>query len=145
MTRKFSTEVLVQWADVDLAGVVYFPHFFRYFSIAEAAFYRSMGPTMSELGESLEIYLPRLDAHCRYIKPVHFGDQLQIELSIDHIGDKTIKYLFEVTRSQDLVAQGHLVIISVSISDFKPTPLPTRLREMLEPYAPSKNMSEEKG
>jgi acyl-CoA thioester hydrolase len=144
VTRKFSTEVLVQWADVDLAGVVYFAHFFRFFSIAEAAFYRSMGPTMVEMEESLNIRLPRVDAHCRYIKPAYFGDHLQVELSIDHVYNKAIKYLFDVTREQDLVAEGHLVIVCVSRSDFKAIPLPTRLREMLEPYAPSKNMSEEK-
>jgi len=142
MTSKFSTEVLVEWADVDLAGVVYFPHFFRFFSIAEAAFYRSMGPTMLELEESLEIRLPRVDAHCRFIKPVHFGDRLQIELSIDNVGSKTIKYLFDVKREQELVAQGHLLVASVSISDFKSTPLPTRLRQMLALYAPSKDLSQ---
>ena len=138
MTRKFSTEVEIHWADVDPAGVVYFPHFFRFFSIAEAAFYRSFGPTMLELENALGIHLPRVDAHCRYIKPVRFGEILQIEFSVAHVGSKTIKYQFDVKRTQELVAQGHLVVVSVTQSDFKSTPLPERLREMLAPYSAAK-------
>ena len=141
MTRKFSKEVLVPWSDVDLAGVVYFPHFFRYFSMTETEFYRSLGPTMLELEESLDIRLPRVDAYCRYLKPVHFGESLIVELAVDHIGRKTIKYGFDVVRDGELVAQGHLVIASVSMSDFKSVPIPDRLLELLQPYASSESTS----
>ena len=139
MTRHFSNEITVQWADVDLAGVVYFPHFFRYFRIAETEFYRSMGLTMVELEEELNIRLPRIDAHCRYLKPAKFGDQLTVTLKIEFISTKTIKYLFEVARYDEEIANGHLVIASVSMADFKSIPVPDRLREMLQPYLPSKN------
>jgi acyl-CoA thioester hydrolase len=142
MTRKFSNEVLVHWSDVDLAGVVYFPHFFRYFSMTETAFYRSLGPTMLELEESLDIRLPRVDAHCRYLKPVHFGERLTVELSIDQISKKTVKYGFDVVRDGELVAHGHLVIASVSMSDFKSVPLPDRLLELLQSYTPSEEKSQ---
>jgi acyl-CoA thioester hydrolase len=142
MKRKFSLDVTVHWSDVDLAGVVYFPHFFRYFSMTETEFYRSLGPTMLELEESLAIRLPRVDAHCRYLKPVHFGEQIKVELAIDYIGGKTIKYGFDVLREEELVAQGHLVIASVSMSDFKSVPLPDKLLEMLDPFTSSETLSD---
>jgi acyl-CoA thioester hydrolase len=137
MSRRYKTEVAVHWGDVDLAGVVYFPHFFRYFSIAETEFYRSNGLSMVELEESLNIRLPRVDARCRYLMPARFGDRLSIVMEIEHIGTKTVKYLFEVRRGNDMIAQGHLVIVAVSIADFKAIPLPSGLREFLRPYAPS--------
>lgn len=137
MSRQFQTEVTVHWSDVDLAGVVYFPHFFRYFSIAETEFYRSNGLSMVELEESLDIHLPRVDARCRYLMPARFGDRLCIIMEIEHIGSKTVKYLFEARRGNDVIAQGHLVIATVSRADFKAIPLPGLLREFLRPYAPS--------
>lgn len=141
MTRKFSLDLTVHWSDVDLAGVVYFPHFFRYFSMTETEFYRSLGPTMLELEESLAIRLPRVDAHCRYLKPVRFGEQIRVELVIDDISRKTINYGFDVLREGQLVAQGHLLIASVSMSDFKSVPLPEKLLELIQPYTPSEVVS----
>ncbi len=134
--KDFRYEIYVEWADVDLVGVVYFPHFFRYFSMTETAFYRSLGLTMLDLEESLAIRLPRVDAQCRFRKPARFGDRLTIRMNISRLGRKTITYAFEVLRGEDLIADGHLIIASVSITDFKSIPLPDKLLSMLEPYAP---------
>ncbi len=136
MTRRFTTEVTVQWGDVDLAGVVYFPHFFRYVDIAEAEFYHSLGPTVLELEESLGIRLPRVEATCRFLKPARFCDRLSVTLEIEQFGAKTVRYLFDVKRGDEAIAEGHLVIATVSIADFKAIPLPQKLRELLQPYAP---------
>jgi acyl-CoA thioester hydrolase len=136
MTKRFTTELTVQWGDVDLAGVVYYPHFFRYFSIAETEFYRSLGPTMLEIEDSQGIRLPRVDAGCRFLNPAHFGDILNISLEIEKMGSKTIKYLFEVWREKDAIAKGHVIIASVSQEHFKSVPLPDGLREILRPYTP---------
>lgn len=137
MRPKFSKEFFIPWGDVDLAGVVYFPHFFRYFNDTEIAFYRSLGPTVVELEEGLEIRLPRLDAHCRYVKPVHFGELITVDLSIVQIRTRTMKYGFDVLREGELVANGHLVVGSVSVSDFRSVPLPDKLLELIQPYTSS--------
>ncbi len=137
MSRRFTAPMSVEWGDVDLAGVVYYPHFFRYFSITESKFYASMGKSMLELEESLGIRLPRVEAYCRYLSPARFGDQLDISLEIEHIGTKTVKYLFDVQRDETAIASGHLVISSVSMADFKAIPLPEDLLRFLEPYAPA--------
>jgi acyl-CoA thioester hydrolase len=136
MSRRFTASFTVQWADVDLAGVVYFPHFFRYFSETEAAFYRSLGPNLLELEESLGIRLPRVEAACRYLKPARFGEQLDVSLSIARLGAKTVRYEFDVCRGDEAIAAGHLVIASVTMADFKSIPLPQPMRQLLEPYAP---------
>ena len=137
MTKRFTTELTVQWGDVDLAGVVYYPHFFRYFSIAETEFYRSLGPTMLEIEDGQEIRLPRVDAGCKFLNPAHFGDNLTISLEIACIGEKTIKYLFVVKRENDEIAKGHLIIASVSQKEFKSVPLPEEFLELLQPFAPT--------
>lgn len=136
MTRRFTTEITVHWGDVDLAGVVYFPHFFRYFDEAEGEFYQSLGPNIVALEESLEMRLPRVEAHCRYLSPARFGDRLRISLEIERVTTKTIKYLFDVRRGEEAVAEGYLVVASVSMADFRAIPLPQKLRELLQPYAP---------
>lgn len=137
MTQRFTTEITVQWGDVDLAGVVYFPHFFRYFSIAESEFYHSLGLTMLELEESLNIRLPRVEAACRYLKPARFADRLSVSLEIERITTKTVKYRFDARRGDEAIAEGHLVIASVSMADFKAIPLPEKLRAMLQPESSS--------
>lgn len=136
MSQRFATTIRVQWADVDLAGVVYFPHFFRYFSEAETAFYRSLGPGLLQLEESLGIRLPRVEAACQYLKPARFGDQLEVSLKIARMTSKSVRYEFNVSRGSDALAIGHVVIASVTIAEFKAVDLPRPLRELLQPFAP---------
>ncbi len=136
MSREFEHQINVEWGDTDLVGVVYFPNYFRYFSMTETAFYRSLGLTMLELEESLGIRLPRVDAQCSFRKPARFGDHLNVRMRIAHMGEKTIKYVFHTQRGDELIAEGHVIIASVSLETFKSIPLPQRLTAMLEPYAP---------
>lgn len=131
---RFTSEIRVEWGDVDAAGVVYFPHFFRYFSITETGFYRSLGWNMLDLEESLEIRLPRVNAGCQFMRPARFGDLLKISMEIESITTKAIKYLFEVQRQAEMIATGYLVVASVSITDFKAVPLPDKLRDLLKSY-----------
>ncbi len=139
MSPRFRTDVWVEWGDVDLAGVVYFAQFFRYFGATESAFYRSLGLTLLELEESLGIRLPRIEAHCNYLRPARFGDLLNVSLEIERLSTKTVKYLFRVHCEEQAIATGHLVIASVSMHNFRAIPLPEDLRTLLQPFVSPSN------
>lgn len=122
----------VRWADTDIAGVMHYSNFLRYFEACEEEFYRSLGVTLSAMRAEYGIMLPRVEAHCVYKAPCRFDDQIEIALSVREISEKTITYDFRLVRSGDgiLAAEGYLKCIAVN-NDWKVVSLPKQFADLL--------------
>ncbi|MFQ6015877.1 MAG: acyl-CoA thioesterase [Anaerolineae bacterium] len=140
MNKSFTTEIRVRWSDIDVAEVVYFGHYFRYFEMAEEDFYRSLGYSPLELEEELGVRLPRIEAHCRFLRPARMSDLLSVTMRVGEIGRKTITYNFEVRKREDeqLLAEGQIVAASVAMDGSRAVELPPKLVKLLEPYLEQK-------
>ncbi len=92
----FEARFQTYWADVDAAGIVYFPHFFRFVEQAEEELFRAAGKEMVRLIEANHVWLPRVEAFSKYSKPIKRGDAIRVRLTPQIKGEKTIRYDFEV-------------------------------------------------
>ncbi|MFQ5790648.1 MAG: acyl-CoA thioesterase, partial [Acidobacteriota bacterium] len=124
----------VPWADIDLAGIVYYPRFLSYFEMAELEWVRSQGVAYQTLLKELGIWMPRVAAHCNYHAPARLADLIAIEMKLRRLGRTSFTlgydaYLLPVRRH---LADGFIVIATVSRSSFKPVQIPRRLRKMLD-------------
>ena len=124
----------VPWSDVDLAKIVYFPRFFSYFEMAELEWYRTQGFGYEELLSELEVWMPRVAAHCNYRSPAHLAELLQVEMHIKRIGRTSYTFGFDAFRLPERVhlADGTIAIATVSRDEFRATPIPDKLRGLLE-------------
>lgn len=131
---RFIVEYRVPWSDVDLAGVVYFPRFLRYFEMAELEWVREQGYGYEEFLRRLNVWLPRVAVHCNYRAPVRLDDRLVIEMGLSRIGRRSFTLEYQAFRMPDRhpVADGYTVIATVSRARFKPVVLPRFLRTRLE-------------
>ena len=122
----------VRWVDTDIAGVMHYSNFLRYFEACEEEFYRSLGITLSTIRVEYGIMLPRVEAYCVYKAPCRFDDQIEVTLSVREISDKTITYDFQLQRNRDgrLAAEGYLKCIAVN-NDWKVVSLPKHFAELL--------------
>lgn len=132
----FTTEVTPGWAEVDEDRVLHLPIVFRYFKEAEAQLYRSLGVRRGDLLRELEIWMPRVETHCTFDKPIRYDQPLEIAVTIGEIADKTITYDYRIAThdTQELLAEGYLTILIVSGKEFEPIQVSQRLRELLNPY-----------
>lgn len=130
MTFKHSFRV--RWVDTDIAGVMHYSNFLRYFEACEEEFYRSLGITLSAIRDKYRIMLPRIEAHCQYKAPCRFDDQFEVSLRVRDVGEKTITYDFQLLRTEDskLAAEGYLKCIAVNL-DWKAVPLPDEFAKMI--------------
>ena len=128
----FKQSFRVRWVDTDIAGVMHYSNFLRYFEACEEEFYRSLGITLSAIRDKYRIMLPRIEAHCQYKAACRFDDQFEISLRVRDVGEKTITYDFQLLRTEDskLAAEGYLKCIAVNL-DWKPVPLPNELAKMI--------------
>lgn len=133
--KTFRTTIRVAWVDTDAAQVVHFSNYFRYFEKAEEEFYRHIGLSFSSATER-GLWFPRVETFCQYRKPAHFNDLLEVELVVEEMREKSIKYGFRILnkRSTVLVAEGYMVLVSASIQTGKATVVPDDFTEKLKPF-----------
>jgi acyl-CoA thioester hydrolase len=139
MHKRFTIEEHVRWSDIDRAGIIYYGQFLRFFEIAETELFRSVGLPYSVVFDRLDIWLPRVQIHFDFHKPLVLDDLIEVSAYVGRFGTKSLTLRFEVTRKgeEGLVADGHVVLAAVSRKSFKAVPVPREVIEKLTPYLKS--------
>jgi YbgC/YbaW family acyl-CoA thioester hydrolase len=136
MPKRFTIEEHVRWSDIDRAGIIYYGQFLRFFEIAETELFRSVGLPYSKVFDSFDVWLPRVQIHFDFHKPLVLDDLIEVSAYIGRFGNKSFTLRFEVNKKgeSDLVADGHVILACVSRSTFKSVPIPPDIIEALTPY-----------
>ncbi|HSJ01944.1 MAG TPA: thioesterase family protein, partial [Verrucomicrobium sp.] len=118
MACRFVHRDLVQFSDTDMAGIMHFANFFRFMERAEHAFFRSLGYSIMERRELVpldqRVGWPRVHASCDYISPLRFEDEVDIEVLVDEIRTRSLRYLFRVRKADGtLAAEGKIAVVCV--------------------------------
>lgn len=136
MTTPFTTSIPVRFADVDHAGIVYYPRFFHYFHVAFEELWRArMGArAYVELLDRDRVGFPAVRAECDFKAPLRFGDTLAIAVTIARLGKKSITFRYRIykdTLDGALCAEGSVVCAVVDLARFVAVEPPARVTAML--------------
>ncbi len=136
MKKRFTIEEHVRWSDTDRAGIIYYGQFLRFFEIAETELFRSVGLPYSGVFDRFDIWLPRVQIHFDFRKPLLLDDLIEVSAYVGRFGNKSLKLNFEVNKKgeTDLVAEGHVVLACVSRSTFESVSVPAGIVEALRHY-----------
>jgi len=131
----FKTSFRVSWIDTDAAQVVHFSNYFRFFEKTEEEFYRHLGFTFTD-AEDKGLWFPRIEAFCEFKKPAKFNDLLEVELTIEELKEKSIKYGFKIFNKESaiLLANGHVVVVVADKQTGKATQIPKEIAEKLKTF-----------
>jgi 4-hydroxybenzoyl-CoA thioesterase len=136
---SFTFATPVRFADVDHAGIVYYPRFFHLFHLAFEELWRArIGPrAYAELIDRDRVGFPAVRAECEFKGPLRFGDTAEIEVSVTRLGAKSITFRYHVWRAADevreraLSAEGLVVCAVVDLAKFVAIPVPERVVQLL--------------
>jgi acyl-CoA thioester hydrolase len=144
MGKRFSIEEKVRWSDTDPAGIIYYGQFLRFFEIAETELFREVGLPYGEVFDRLDIWLPRVQIHFDFLKPLKLDDSIIVSAYVGRFGTRSLTLQFEVARkgSDQLVAKGHVILACVNRSSFESIPVPEEIKERLMPYLADEKMIE---
>jgi acyl-CoA thioester hydrolase len=120
----------VRYAETDKMGVVYYANYLVWFEVGRADLLRSLGWTYREM-EVAGIQLPVIEAHCEYLKPARYDDEIEVRTEGRMLSPVRMEFQYQVVRTQDqaLAAAGRTVHAAVDPSG-KPCRLPERVREV---------------
>lgn len=89
---------LVEFHETDAAGLVHFSNYFRWMEAAEAAWFRSVGLDLFlDTGGEI-VGFPKVAAQCTYAQPLHFGDAIEVRLSLIKLRAAALTYRATVWR-----------------------------------------------
>ncbi|MGQ9530582.1 MAG: acyl-CoA thioesterase [Candidatus Bathycorpusculaceae bacterium] len=131
----FKTSFRVTWVDTDSAQIVHYSNYFRFFERTEEEFYRHLGFSFGD-AEKMGLLFPRVEAFCQFKKPARFNDLLEVELTVDEIRQKSMKYGFKVFNKESgaLLANGYVVIVALDKQNWKATEFPKEFAEKLKDF-----------
>jgi YbgC/YbaW family acyl-CoA thioester hydrolase len=112
----FRTSKRVEFGDTDMAGIVHFSQFFRYMEAAECDFLRARGLSVKIDWEGQTLGFPRVSATCDYVSPARFEDVLDIAVSIERIGSKSVTFGFEFKRGDVVIARGKVASVCCRVT-----------------------------
>ena len=129
----FETRFYTYWSDADPAGIVFFPHFFRYIEQAEEELFRAAGSNRQKLLEQHQVWMPRVEAFSKFLRPIRVSEAIRVRLEPQFKGEKTIRYEFEIVEdaTSERLAEGYVTVVCVDAASFKATPIPDAIRAVL--------------
>jgi 4-hydroxybenzoyl-CoA thioesterase len=143
----------VRFADVDHAGIVYYPRFFHFFHLAFEELWRARVGARAyvDLLDKDRVGFPAVRAECDFKRPLRFGDTAELELTIARMGATSITFRYRVYRAAEpaaadpalharvLAAEGQVVAAVVDLARFvaiaPPPAVVAVLADLVEPPA----------
>ena len=111
MSTPFRTTRRVEFGDTDMAGIVHFSNFFKYMEAAETAFLRTRGLSVTWLQDGVRYGLPRVSVACDFTAAARFEDELEIEVTVEQVGRRSIRYRFDFRRGAQEIAVGRMTAV----------------------------------
>lgn len=126
--RRFELPVRVYYKDTDAGGVVYHASYVDFMENARTEWLRSFGYSntglMKEFGVLFVVRSIKLD----YLRPALLDDMLSVSAQIKDVGRSRVTLHQEVMRGAELLVQGEVHLVCVTVDDFKPVAVPDLLR-----------------
>ena len=128
--KAFSLPIRVYFQDTDAGGVVYHASYVNFMERARTEWLRerygySNAGLMREFGVVFVVRSLRLD----YFKPALLDDLLEVTAQIKDTGRSRLTLLQNVRRGDEVLAEGEVHLVCVSVESFKPVSVPEVLRK----------------
>ena len=119
----------VRFRDCDAMGHVNHAVYFTYLEQCRLTFWREATGAPSP---HTRVIIAR--AECDYRTPAHFGDELEVRLSVGDIGTSSFTLEYEIVGvpGDRLVASGRTVMVSYDYAAAKAVALPPETRVLLQ-------------
>ena len=134
MAACYKTTRRVEFIDTDAAGIMHFSHFFVLMEQAEHEWLRQLGTSVVVNGHDGTVSWPRVHASCDFHATVKFEDVIEIELTVQRLGETSVTYAAKFTHKGRHIADGTLTAVCCRLSANdtpQPIPIPEHLARKL--------------
>jgi 4-hydroxybenzoyl-CoA thioesterase len=125
----FRTSILVRFGDLDAAGIAYYPNLVNFIHEAFEDFFAGhVGRPYPEVFRD-GYGFPTVKIEMEFLSPVHYGDHVDIDVTVEHVGRSSVRVRYEAAVAGRPVFKARNTQVVVDMATFRPTALPDALRE----------------
>jgi len=124
--KTFSWPARIYYEDTDASGVVYHANYLRYFERCRTEWLRAVGFSQQRLKNELFIAFTIADLSVKYLVPARLDDEIEIGLSVAHVGRASLRFEQNIRRVADAetLATGEFRAACVDMRAFRPCAVP---------------------
>jgi acyl-CoA thioester hydrolase len=122
------TRVRVRYAETDQMGVVYYANYLVWMEVARVEYCKSVGFSYEEMEREDGIFLAVAEAHCRYLFPARFDQEVMIATSLAEAHPRMVTFAYDMRLADGRkLATGETKHVFCG-RDLKPVRLPEKYR-----------------
>jgi len=131
--RIFEARLQIQWADVDVAGIMYFAAYWRFAEYAEIRLFDELGFPYDRVFDEYGFWLPRVRAQAEYHAPALMNDWLRLRTHLERVGASSVRWKTVAfnERTGEAGAEFTLTVACIDRETKKSRPLPEPIRTAL--------------
>lgn len=132
-TPAATRRIRLTYADTDAAGILYFAAWFPWMERLSVEWVYAQGFRFDQMHERFGAAPVARATSCEYTAPTRVYDEIEMSMSVGHIGTSSYRLEFTMTRIPDpvVVARSTLTLVCVD-ADGRPRALPDVYRSMLQ-------------
>lgn len=101
------TRFRVRYAETDQMGVVYYANYLVWMELGRADYCRAAGLRYRDMEIEDGVLLAVVDAHCRYVSPARYDDEIVITTGIACAARRMVEFTYDIReQSGRALAQG---------------------------------------
>ena len=128
----FKAQNQVRMHDTDMAGILYFARQFRFAHDTLEDFVESLGYTFDQVFHREKFVFVIVHAESDYYTSLRVGDKLEIELTIEKIGESSFTVVYHIYKlDKTLVGKVKTVHVTLNSDSRVKMPIPSHFRELL--------------
>lgn len=117
---------LVEFPDIDISGHYHNSAVIRWIEAAEAVLHSRLGIAQLTFG-----FHPRLQLDIRFHDRLYFLDEIDIDLTVIHVGRTSVRYAFDVRRGETIAVSGEFAAAYLPEGATHTQPWPEQVRKAL--------------
>ncbi len=132
----YKTVIIVRFGDVDSAGIVYYPRYPHYLHVGMERFFDEVvGIDYAELTVDRKFGLPTVRLEMDYLAPFRYGDRIEMEIEIGHVGNSSVEWLYTLRAEGEEAARtrARTVTVASDLEHLRKVPVPDWLRRRFGP------------
>jgi len=98
MPGKATVILNIPFHDIDILGIAWHGHYYKYFELARTELYQQCGFDISDMTD-MGYMFPIIESQCKYVKPLTYGQKTQLSATFSE-SLSYIKILYEITDAE---------------------------------------------
>ncbi len=132
--KRFHYQIKVHFADVDPAGIMFYPRIFEMINETIEEWFESIGFSFAHIHQEGKSGVPLVKIETHFYKPCLLGEVLDFDFVVERIGGSSLNLHLKASGGDQERFEVRAVLAHVDIKSKKSSPWPKDMKTELEKW-----------